>query len=231
MDINSDLAAVSRRIAEITGAAAPSPAAPAALPPGAVGATGPDGMPVIDPSALGSTSFASLVQAALAGRGGAANPGADGDGIAYARGMTQTNPGAPAPVAPEEIDRLVSANAATWNVDPSLIKAIIANESGFNANATSGAGAQGLMQLMPGTASGLGVTDSYDPAQNVWGGTRYVRGLLDRFGGNVELAVAAYNAGPGAVEKYSGVPPYAETQNYVQNVLASYEKYKAQIPR
>jgi soluble lytic murein transglycosylase-like protein len=134
-------------------------------------------------------------------------------------------------MAPGEIDRLVSANAATWNVDPSLIKAIIANESGFNANATSNVGAQGLMQLMPGTASGLGVTDAYDPAQNVWGGTRYIRGLLDRFGGNVELAVAAYNAGPGAVEKYNGVPPYAETQNYVQNVLASFAKYKAQVPR
>jgi soluble lytic murein transglycosylase-like protein len=134
-------------------------------------------------------------------------------------------------VPSQEIERLVSANGATWNVDPSLIKAIIANESGFDAGATSHAGAQGLMQLMPGTASGLGVTDAYDPAQNVWGGTRYMRGLLDRFGGNVELAVAAYNAGPGAVEKYSGVPPYAETQNYVQNVLASYQRYKSEAPR
>jgi soluble lytic murein transglycosylase-like protein len=82
------------------------------------------------------------------------------------------------------------------------------------------------MQLMPGTAAGLGVTDAYDPAQNVAGGTKYIKGLLQRFNGDVRLAVAAYNAGPGAVEKYSGVPPYAETQNYVQNVLASYAKYR-----
>lgn len=91
-----------------------------------------------------------------------------------------------------------------------------------------GSGAQGLMQLMPGTASGLGVSNAYDPAQNVWGGSKYIKGLLDRFGGDMTRAVAAYNAGPGAVEKYGGVPPYAETQNYVQNVLSSYEKYKAQ---
>ena len=166
--------------------------------------------------------FAALVQAELRSHGiDSAAPPSQPDPLATAR----------APVPSDEIERLVSANAATWNVDPSLIKAIIANESGFDANATSGAGAQGLMQLMPGTASGLGVTDAYDPAQNVWGGTRYMRGLLDRFGGNTELAVAAYNAGPGAVEKYSGVPPYAETQNYVQNVLASYQKYKSEGPR
>ena len=224
MDINSDLAAVNRRIAEITSAVAGTPQGVPVPPPVAID-TGTDGLPVYDPSKLAGTPFGALVQAAMAGQG--AQPPADPDGIAYA----QSAPGAPAPVAPEEIDRLVSANAATWNVDPSLIKAIIANESGFNANATSNVGAQGLMQLMPGTAAGLGVTDAYDPAQNVWGGTRYIRGLLDRFGGNVELAVAAYNAGPGAVEKYNGVPPYAETQNYVQNVLSSFAKYQAQSPR
>ncbi len=83
------------------------------------------------------------------------------------------------------------------------------------------------MQLMPETAAGLGVRDAYDPAQNVAGGARYLKGLLDRFGGDTRLAVAAYNAGPGAVEKYGDVPPYAETKNYVQNVLASYDKYRA----
>jgi soluble lytic murein transglycosylase-like protein len=133
---------------------------------------------------------------------------------------------APAPVPPAQIDALVDQNAATWQVDPALLKAVIANESGFNANATSKVGAQGLMQLMPETAASLGVRDAYDPAQNVAGGARYLRGLLDRFGGDQRLAVAAYNAGPGAVAKYGDVPPYAETQNYVTNVLASFEKYR-----
>ena len=82
------------------------------------------------------------------------------------------------------------------------------------------------MQLMPQTAASLGVIDPYDPAQNVRGGTRYLRSLLDRFG-DVELAVAAYNAGPGAVERYGGVPPYAETQNYVRNVLARYRELRS----
>jgi soluble lytic murein transglycosylase-like protein len=134
----------------------------------------------------------------------------------------------PAIVPPAQIDRLVSANAGAWGVDPALVKAIIANESGFDANATSKTGAQGLMQLEPGTAAELGVTDAYDPAQNISGGTRYIRGLLDRFHGDLRLAIAAYNAGPGAVVKYNGVPPYAETQQYVENVLDAYQKYKAQ---
>ena len=137
-------------------------------------------------------------------------------------------PVASAPVPSDQIDALVSQNATTWQVDPSLVKAIIANESGFNANATSTAGAQGLMQLMPATAQSVGVRNSYDPAQNVAGGTRYLKGLLDRFNGDVRLAVAAYNAGPGAVEKYGDVPPYAETQNYVQRVLQSHERYIAE---
>lgn len=137
---------------------------------------------------------------------------------------------APAPVPPAQVDALVQQNAATWQVDPALIKAVIANESGFNANATSKVGAQGLMQLMPETAASLGVRDPYDPVQNVAGGTRYLRGLLDRFGGDKRLAVAAYNAGPGAVEKYGDVPPYRETRNYVQNVLASFDKYSSGAP-
>ena len=130
-----------------------------------------------------------------------------------------------ATMPPAEIEQLVQANAATWQVDPALVRAVIANESGFNPKATSKTGAQGLMQLEPDTAQSLGVTDSYDPEQNVWGGTRYLRGLLDRFGGDVTKAVAAYNAGPGAVEKYGGVPPYSETQSYVKNVLSSYQQY------
>jgi soluble lytic murein transglycosylase-like protein len=132
---------------------------------------------------------------------------------------------------PDPIDRLVSRAGSAWRVDPALIKAVIAGESGFFAGATSRAGARGLMQLMPGTAAQLGVTNAYDPEQNVWAGTRYLRELLDRFGGNVEKALAAYNAGAAAVEKYGGIPPYTETQNYVKIVLAGYAKYKAQFRR
>jgi len=123
-------------------------------------------------------------------------------------------------------DDLIAASAARWRVDKALVKAIVANESAFDPRATSGTGAQGLMQLEPETAAGLGVGDAYDPSQNVNGGTRYLRGLLDRFHGDTSLAIAAYNAGPGAVEKYGGVPPYAETRAYVENVLESYRRYK-----
>ena len=131
------------------------------------------------------------------------------------------------PVPPAQIDALVEQNAATWQVDPALIKAVIANESGFDAHATSPAGAQGLMQLMPETAAAMGVRDPYDAAQNVAGGTRYLRAMLDRFKGDPKLAIAAYNAGPGAVEQHGGIPPYAETQSYVGNVLGSFARYRA----
>lgn len=132
-----------------------------------------------------------------------------------------------APVATPAIEQLVQSNSAAQGVDPDLIRAVMANESAFDPNATSSAGAQGLMQLMPATASEVGVTNSFDPSQNVAGGTRYLRGLLDRFGGNLTNAVAAYNAGPEAVEKYNGIPPYPETESYVKNVLDTYRQYKS----
>lgn len=121
------------------------------------------------------------------------------------------------------IDDYVRRSAAAERIDPGLLAAIIACESGFDPNATSRAGARGLMQLMPQTAASLGVSDSYDPVQNVAAGARYLRSLIDRFG-DVELAIAAYNAGPGAVERYRGVPPFLETRKYVRAVLAQVRK-------
>lgn len=114
---------------------------------------------------------------------------------------------------------LINGAAARTGVPGELLAAVAKQESGFNPRAVSPAGAQGLMQLMPGTARGLGVANSFDPAQAIDGGARLLRSLLDKFG-TVELALAAYNAGPGAVARYDGIPPYRETQNYVRNIIA-----------
>ncbi len=125
----------------------------------------------------------------------------------------------------EFADSIESA-AATHDVDPALVRAVIHAESGFNPRARSHKGASGLMQLMPGTARMLGVSDVFVPEHNIQGGVLYLAGLLKQFRGNLDWAVAAYNAGPGAVNKYNGIPPYAETQVYVERVKILYARYR-----
>lgn len=124
-------------------------------------------------------------------------------------------------VSNSELARTIHAAAAKYAVDPKLVSAVAEVESGGNQSAVSSAGAVGVMQLMPETAAGLGV-NPYDMKSNVEGGTKYLREMLDTFDGDVKKAVAAYNAGPNAVKAYGGIPPYAETQNYVNNVLDIY---------
>lgn len=125
------------------------------------------------------------------------------------------------PVASRKAQRfepLIQEFSAAQNVRADLVRAVIHAESAFNPFARSHKGAMGLMQLMPATATELGVTDPYDPAQNIRGGVTYLKSLLDKYSGNEELALAAYNAGPGAVAKYGTVPPYRETRNYVARI-------------
>ena len=122
-----------------------------------------------------------------------------------------------------EVDGIIKKYAKENNIDENLVKAVVKAESNFNSNAKSPVGAIGLMQLMPSTAKGLGVNNPLDPEQNIAGGTKYLKNLLNNFDGRIDLALAAYNAGSGAVKKYGGVPPYNETQNYVKRVL-NYQK-------
>jgi soluble lytic murein transglycosylase-like protein len=158
-----------------------------------------------------STSFASQLASAQSSAGTTAPAGA--------------TPTALGGGAPTQYDAQITAAATKYGIDPALLKGLIRQESNFNAAARSSAGAQGLTQLMPSTASGLGV-DPSDPAQAIEGGAMYLMLQLDRFGGDPTKALAAYNAGPGAVAKYGGVPPYAETQNYVQKVLGYAAEYE-----
>ena len=116
----------------------------------------------------------------------------------------------------------ISEAANHYGVDPNLVQSVIRVESAFNPWAVSRKGARGLMQLMPQTASSLGVRDSFNPGQNIGGGVRHLRNLIDRYGGNLLLALAAYNAGAQAVDWYRGIPPYAETQLYVRRILSLY---------
>jgi len=160
-------------------------------------------------SSSAPTSFAS----ALAAAGSPASAGEEGSGSAA------------------QYEPLIQSAAARYGIDPAVLHGLIEQESGFNASAQSGAGAMGLTQLMPGTASTLGVRNPFDPAEAIEGGARYLAQMMGQFGGNVSDALAAYNAGPGAVSQYGGVPPYAETQSYVSKVLGYAEGYRQAHPQ
>ena len=127
------------------------------------------------------------------------------------------------PAGSKDIESMILQSAKKYGVDPRLVSAVAETESNYRPDAVSSAGAVGVMQLMPETASSLGVQNIYDPGQNIDGGVKYLKEMLSDFNGDVRKAVAAYNAGPQAVKEYNGVPPYAETQNYVNKVLDLYQ--------
>ena len=130
-----------------------------------------------------------------------------------------------------QFEPLIAEYADANDIRPDLVRAVIQAESAFNPGATSHKGAMGLMQLMPATAVELGVTDAYDPEQNIRGGVTYLRRLLDQYDGNEELALAAYNAGPGAVNRYGAVPPYRETRDYIKRIKGTADVRRAPAAR
>jgi len=185
-------------------------------------------VPAAEPAKASPTAFSSALASATAPPTPAAGTSTDFASLASGTTATSTSTSALPSSVPyaNEITQAAKANG----VDPALLAGLIKQESGFNPNAGSGAGARGLTQLMPGTAAGLGVTNVLDPVQSINAGAKYLKQQLDAFGGDVTKALAAYNAGPGAVKRFGGVPPYAETQNYVRVVQANAASFRSTAP-
>jgi cell wall-associated NlpC family hydrolase len=211
-DVSSTIASIEQRIASISPAAAQVFGTPTTT------------------SASTPASFASQLQTATADQTTATDATTLPDLVpTTTTPVTTTTATTSTPAsANTQYDALIQQAARDQGVDPALLKGLVQAESGFDPNSVSSVGAQGLAQLMPDTAKGLGVTNSFDPLQSLEGGARFLAGALKRFGGNESLALAAYNAGPGAVERYGGIPPYAETQAYVPRVLGFANEYRAQ---
>jgi soluble lytic murein transglycosylase-like protein len=192
----------------------------------------PTNTPASPAGAQGSSGdFASALQAATADDTASGVIGSAPSGYqALAQGAGATGASGASGEAGGEYEALIDQAASRNGLDPAVLHGLIQQESGFDPSATSSAGASGLTQLMPGTASSLGVADPLDASESIEGGARYLGQLTSEFGGNTEDALAAYNAGPGAVEQYGGIPPYAETQSYVSKVLGYAESYRQSHP-
>lgn len=167
-----------------------------------------------------------MVWLALKDGGEIALPAGDVRGVVADEVLDEVLEEIAAAPAGSDITALATAAARRHGLDPALVLAVVKVESAFRPQAVSPKGAQGLMQLMPPTARDLGVEDAFDPEQNLDGGARYLRQLLIRYKGDVKRALAAYNAGPGAVDRHKGIPPYRETRQYVRRVLDQYKKDK-----
>lgn len=178
----------------------------------------------------GAPSFEEEVREAFRRRSGPSRggPGPEGRGLDGPPPRPLSLPRPRASSGSVDLRGLVEREARSQGLDPALVMAVVEAESSWRVDAVSPKGAMGLMQLMPGTARMLGVEDPFDPEQNVWGGVRYLRMMVDRYGGRLDLALAAYNAGPGAVDRYGGIPPYEETRSYVDRVLRLYRSYRGE---
>jgi soluble lytic murein transglycosylase-like protein len=199
----------------------PSPLSPAfPITNTAAGETGASGRPTMFSKYVASAAMPSVGTASRAGAAAVAVP------------AFPINPAVPPnPVLPTQAQAwqpLIETLSQQQGVDKDLVNAVVAQESAFNPHAVSAAGAQGLMQLMPATARQLGVQQPLDGAENLEGGIRLLKSLLERYHGNIPLALAAYNAGPGAVQRHGGVPPYRETQHYVRRILSQFLQAKQQ---